>query len=101
MRRLAQGDNESASDGLGRLSGLRPRARPFATHHLRPFNLTASDLSRQFGTECRCTSLYLTSAIPAILPKSLRPGAVVIQKPFRESDLVRAIQRALGTAAVS
>ncbi len=31
--------------------------------------------------------------------KALRPGAVVVQKPFRASDLVRAIQRALGTAA--
>lgn len=27
--------------------------------------------------------------------QTLRPGAVVIQKPFREPDLVRAIQRAL------
>jgi CheY-like chemotaxis protein len=31
--------------------------------------------------------------------RTLRPGAVVIQKPFRESDLARAIQRALGAAA--
>jgi CheY-like chemotaxis protein len=31
----------------------------------------------------------------------LRPGAVVIQKPFSESDLVRAIRRALDAAAVS
>jgi two-component system, response regulator PdtaR len=29
------------------------------------------------------------------------PGAVVIQKPFRESDLAWAIQRTLGVAAVS
>jgi FixJ family two-component response regulator len=28
--------------------------------------------------------------------QALRPRAVVIQKPFRESDLVRAIQCALG-----
>jgi len=33
--------------------------------------------------------------------RALRPGAVVIQKPFRESDLARAIQCALGAAAVS
>jgi two-component system, response regulator PdtaR len=30
-----------------------------------------------------------------------RPGAVVLQKPFLESDLVRAIQRALDAAAAS
>jgi CheY-like chemotaxis protein len=33
--------------------------------------------------------------------RALRPGAVVIQKPFRESDLARAILRALGAAAAS
>jgi two-component system, response regulator PdtaR len=33
--------------------------------------------------------------------QALRPGAVVIQKPFFESDLARAIQRALDAAAVS
>jgi two-component system, response regulator PdtaR len=33
--------------------------------------------------------------------RALRPGAVVIQKPFRQSDLARAIQCALGAAAVS
>jgi len=31
--------------------------------------------------------------------KTLRPSAVVIQKPFREADLTRAIQRALHAAA--
>ena len=31
--------------------------------------------------------------------RALRPGAVVIQKPFRESDLTRAIQCALGATA--
>jgi len=30
---------------------------------------------------------------------ALRPDAVVIQKPFRELDLARAIQRALGAVA--
>jgi CheY-like chemotaxis protein len=30
-----------------------------------------------------------------------RPDAVVIQKPFREPDLARAIQRALGATATS
>jgi two-component system, response regulator PdtaR len=33
--------------------------------------------------------------------QALWPGAVVIQKPFRESDLARGIQRALGAAAAS
>ena len=33
--------------------------------------------------------------------QTLRPGAVMIQKPFLEPDLVRAIQRALGAAAAS
>jgi two-component system, response regulator PdtaR len=33
--------------------------------------------------------------------RALRPGAVVIQKPFRESDLARAIQCTLDVAAVS
>jgi CheY-like chemotaxis protein len=31
--------------------------------------------------------------------QALRPGTVMIQKPFLEPDLVRAIQRALGAAA--
>jgi CheY-like chemotaxis protein len=31
--------------------------------------------------------------------RSSRPGAVVLQKPFRESDLARAIQRALAAPA--
>ena len=30
--------------------------------------------------------------------QALRPDAVVMQKPFREADLARAIQRALGAA---
>jgi CheY-like chemotaxis protein len=33
--------------------------------------------------------------------KALMPGAEVVQKPFRESDLTRAMQRVLGTAASS
>jgi DNA-binding response OmpR family regulator len=32
--------------------------------------------------------------------RALRPDAVAIQKPFRESDLVRAIHRALDTRSV-
>ena len=32
---------------------------------------------------------------------ALRPGAIVIQKPFRDMDLSRAIQRALDVAASS
>ncbi|HEY9343657.1 MAG TPA: response regulator [Inquilinus sp.] len=32
--------------------------------------------------------------------QALRPDAVVMQKPFREADLARAIQRALGAAPV-
>jgi two-component system, response regulator PdtaR len=37
----------------------------------------------------------------ALRVHALRPSAVVIQKPFRESDLARAIQCALGAAAAS
>ena len=37
----------------------------------------------------------------ALRVRALLPGAVVIQKPFREADLARAMQRALGAAAVS
>jgi DNA-binding NtrC family response regulator len=33
--------------------------------------------------------------------RALKPGAVTIQKPFVESDLVWAIKRVLGTAAIS
>jgi len=33
--------------------------------------------------------------------KALRPGAVVLQKPFGEAEFTRAIQRALDAAAVS
>jgi two-component system, response regulator PdtaR len=33
--------------------------------------------------------------------RALRPGAVVVQKPFRKSDIVRAIQRVLGAEAAS
>jgi two-component system, response regulator PdtaR len=32
--------------------------------------------------------------------RTLKPGAVAMQKPFSESDLLRAIQRALGAAVV-
>lgn len=37
----------------------------------------------------------------ALRVRSLRPGAVVIQKPFHESDLASAMQRALGAMAIS
>jgi DNA-binding response OmpR family regulator len=40
--------------------------------------------------------LFVSGDISAV--KALRPGAVVIQKPFREADLTRAIQGALGAA---
>jgi len=43
--------------------------------------------------------LYVTGDISRV--KALRPGAVVIQKPFSESDLTRAIERALGDAVAS
>jgi len=33
--------------------------------------------------------------------RALRPGSVVLQKPFREPDFVRAIQRALNAPAVA
>ena len=38
-------------------------------------------------------SLFFSGDISRI--KALRPGAVAVQKPFREADLVHAIQRAL------
>jgi CheY-like chemotaxis protein len=37
----------------------------------------------------------------ALRVRALRPGAVVIQKPFHEADLASAMQRALGVAAAS
>jgi CheY-like chemotaxis protein len=37
----------------------------------------------------------------ALRVQTLRPGAVVIQKPFDEAALARAMQRALGAAAVT
>jgi CheY-like chemotaxis protein len=37
----------------------------------------------------------------ALRAQSLTPGAVVIQKPFNESQLLQAIQRALGIAPAS
>lgn len=33
--------------------------------------------------------------------QALRPSAVVVQKPFRKSDIVRAMQRVLGAKATS
>jgi len=33
--------------------------------------------------------------------RARRPGAVVLQKPFREADLARAIQRVLGARSLS
>ena len=36
----------------------------------------------------------------ALRVRALRPGAVVIQKPFHEVDLARAMQRALGAAVL-
>jgi two-component system, response regulator PdtaR len=41
--------------------------------------------------------LFVTGDISRV--EALRPGAVVIQKPFQEADLARAIQRALETPA--
>jgi two-component system, response regulator PdtaR len=40
--------------------------------------------------------LFVSGDISAV--KALRPDAVVVQKPFREADLARAIQRAFGAA---
>ena len=41
--------------------------------------------------------LFVSGETSTIL--ALRPGAIVIQKPFRDTDLHRAIQRALDAAA--
>ncbi len=38
--------------------------------------------------------LFVSGDVPKILARS--PGAIVIQKPFRESDLASAMERALG-----
>ena len=43
--------------------------------------------------------LFVSGDISGVLAR--RPGAIVIQKPFRESDLVRAMERALGAATSS
>lgn len=43
--------------------------------------------------------VFISGDISAV--QALRPGAVAILKPFSESDLVRAIQRALGAATAS
>jgi CheY-like chemotaxis protein len=43
--------------------------------------------------------LFVSGDISGILARS--PGAIVIQKPFQESDLVRAMDRALGAATNS
>ena len=43
--------------------------------------------------------LFVSGETSTIL--ALRPGAIVIQKPFRDTDLHRAIQRALDAAASS
>lgn len=43
--------------------------------------------------------LFVSGDISRI--RVLRPDAVVVQKPFHETDLARAIQRALGTPAQS
>ncbi len=41
--------------------------------------------------------LYMSGNSSSV--KALKPGAVVLQKPFREAELARAIQRALDAAA--
>jgi CheY-like chemotaxis protein len=50
--------------------------------------------------------IFRTGPVPHVFVSgekfpALRPGAVFLQKPFREPDLARAIQRALGAAAAS
>ena len=52
--------------------------------------------------------IFRTTAIPHVFVscdlsrvQALRPGAIAIQKPYRESDLVRAIERALVATPVS
>jgi two-component system, response regulator PdtaR len=43
--------------------------------------------------------LFMTGNVSRV--KALRPGAVVLQKPFREAELTRAIQRALDRVSAS
>jgi two-component system, response regulator PdtaR len=42
--------------------------------------------------------VFVTGDISKV--KTLRPGAVIIQKPYREPDLVQAMRRALGAETV-
>jgi two-component system, response regulator PdtaR len=50
--------------------------------------------------------IFRTSPLPCVFisgdissVEAVRPGSVVVQKPFREHELARAIQRALSVAA--
>ncbi len=43
--------------------------------------------------------LYMSGNISKV--KALKPGAVVLQKPFRQAELARAIQRALDATAAA
>jgi len=75
-----------------------------AVHH-RP-DLMIVDMHLRAGSGIAAVEqIVSTSPLPFVFisgdmssAESLRPGSVVIRKPFRESDLARAIQRALGHA---
>lgn len=41
--------------------------------------------------------VFISGDCPGV--RTLRPDAIVLEKPFRERDLVQAIERALGAAA--
>ena len=52
-------------------------------------------------------TIYRTGPVPHVFVSgdisrvhALRPGSIVIQKPYRESDLVRVIQQALTVASI-
>lgn len=44
---------------------------------------------------------HLFVSANALRVRALKPGAMVIQKPFRESDLIKGIERALAIPAIA
>jgi hypothetical protein len=57
----------------------------------------ASQPSRKYSVLDSSRTCFISGDTSRV--QALRPGTVMIQKPFLEPDLVRAIQRALGAAA--
>jgi DNA-binding response OmpR family regulator len=53
----------------------------------------------EIGRSGRIPHLFVSGDASRV--RTLRPGAMVLQKPFRESELVRAIERVLDTGVTS